>query len=55
MNRPHDHAAWPRQPTAGTSNLPVQLTSFLGREREVRQLISVLGDSRLVTVTGPGG
>jgi predicted ATPase/DNA-binding CsgD family transcriptional regulator len=55
MNRPHDHAAWPRQPTAGTSNLPVQLTSFLGREREVRQLTSVLGDSRLVTVTGPGG
>ena len=38
-----------------TSNLPVQLTSFLGREREVRQLTLALAKSRLVTVTGAGG
>jgi hypothetical protein len=43
MNRPHDLAAWPLEPSAGTSNLPVKLTSFLGREREVRQLTSLLG------------
>ncbi len=55
MNRRQDRAAWPRQPIAATSSLPVQLTSFLGREREVRLLTSVLQESRLVTVTGPGG
>ena len=37
------------------SNLPVQLTSFLGREGEVRQLTLALAKSRLVTVTGSGG
>jgi predicted ATPase len=55
MNRPPDPAAAPRQSTAAISNLPLLLTSFLGREREVRQLTSVLRESRLVTVTGAGG
>ena len=36
-------------------NVPVQLTSFVGREREVSQLALVLRESRLVTVTGAGG
>ena len=39
------------------SNLPVQRTPFIGREREaaaLRQLLS-RGDVRLVTLTGPGG
>jgi len=39
------------------SNMPVQRTAFIGREREVgnlRQLLSH-GDVRLVTLTGPGG
>jgi class 3 adenylate cyclase len=37
------------------SNLPVQLTSFVGRERDVALILDLLGRSRLVTLTGPGG
>ncbi len=37
------------------TNLPVQLTSFVGREREISELCDVLTSSRLVTLTGVGG
>jgi len=38
------------------NNLPVQLTSFVGREREVREASALLADgARLLTLTGPGG
>ncbi|HEX8100768.1 MAG TPA: adenylate/guanylate cyclase domain-containing protein, partial [Actinomycetota bacterium] len=37
------------------SNLPSQFTSFVGRERELRQVTDLLGRSRIVTLTGPGG
>jgi hypothetical protein len=38
-------------------NLPVQLTSFIGREREVAAVRALLQrpEIRLVTLTGPGG
>ncbi len=36
-------------------NLPVQLTSFIGREREIEQVKAALRERRLVTLTGPGG
>ena len=36
-------------------NLPVQLTSFVGREEELASLAETLGESRLVTLTGVGG
>ena len=36
-------------------NLPVQLTTFIGREKEVEQIKKGLGKSRLVTLTGSGG
>ena len=36
-------------------NLPRQLTSFIGRERELQDLKGLLGRSRLLTLTGPGG
>jgi predicted ATPase/class 3 adenylate cyclase len=38
-------------------NLPSQPTSFLGREREVNEIIELLhrSDVRLLTLTGPGG
>jgi predicted ATPase len=39
--------------TAGT--LPVQVNSFVGRERELKQAAAMLGQARLVTLTGPGG
>src|SRR6266545_2385109 len=40
-----------------TTNLPAQITVFIGRERELAALRDLLGrdDVRLVTLTGPGG
>ncbi len=37
------------------SRLPVPLTSFVGRRREVRDVEALVGDARLLTLTGPGG
>lgn len=36
-------------------NLPVEVTSFVGRRRELTELRQLLATARLVTVTGPGG
>jgi predicted ATPase/class 3 adenylate cyclase len=36
-------------------NLPVQLSSFIGREREIADVKRLLGATRLITLTGPGG
>jgi predicted ATPase/DNA-binding SARP family transcriptional activator len=35
--------------------LPVALSSFVGRERELESVLQMLGSHRLVTLTGPGG
>ena len=37
------------------SNLPVELTSFIGRRRELRELKQLLTTTRLLTVIGSGG
>jgi predicted ATPase/class 3 adenylate cyclase len=37
------------------TNLPVRLTTFVGREREVAEITQLLDSARLVTLTGPGG
>jgi predicted ATPase/class 3 adenylate cyclase len=37
------------------NNLPLQLTSFLGRQREIAEGRQLLIDGRLLTLTGPGG
>jgi predicted ATPase/class 3 adenylate cyclase len=37
------------------NNLPLQLTSFVGRERELAEVVRLLADSRLLTLTGSGG
>jgi predicted ATPase/class 3 adenylate cyclase len=40
---------------ATPNNLPIQLTSFLGREREIEDAANRLAGTRLLTLTGPGG
>jgi predicted ATPase/DNA-binding CsgD family transcriptional regulator len=42
-------------PVQVPGNLPRQLTSFVGRERELRELKELLDRGRLLTLTGPGG
>jgi len=41
----------------GTSspNIPIPMTSFIGRETEVNEVASLISKSRLVTLTGSGG
>ncbi|MFG3259910.1 ATP-binding protein [Streptomyces sp. NPDC048172] len=38
-----------------TGELPMEVTGFVGRDAELRQLDGLLAHARLVTVTGPGG
>jgi predicted ATPase/class 3 adenylate cyclase len=40
---------------ASPNNLPTQLTSFIGRDDQVREATRLLARSRLLTLTGPGG
>jgi len=37
------------------TNLRAELTSFVGRDAELRQVAGLLGAHRLITLTGPGG
>ena len=36
-------------------NLPLQVSSFIGRQRELARVIEALGEARVVTLTGVGG
>ncbi|MCA2212533.1 BTAD domain-containing putative transcriptional regulator [Jidongwangia harbinensis] len=44
-----------RSPKAARGNLPAELSSFVGRDAEVRTVAELIGAHRLVTLTGPGG
>ncbi len=44
-----------RQVTTAPNNLRHSLTSFVGREADLQALKTMLGESRLVTLTGTGG
>jgi len=44
-----------RSLSAHPNNLPQQLTSFIGREREMATVRRLLGSTRLLTLTGTGG
>lgn len=37
------------------TNLPVPITSFIGREKEVEEIVKLFAKNRLVTLTGSGG
>jgi class 3 adenylate cyclase len=38
-----------------SNNLPIALTSFIGREREMEEIKELTNGNRLITITGPGG
>jgi len=40
---------------ARSSNLPVELSTFVGREADIEEVARLLETSRLITLTGPGG
>ena len=40
---------------ARPNNLPMSLTTFVGRERDLGEARRLLGTARLLTITGPGG
>lgn len=44
-----DRDPWPRH------NLPAPLTNFIGREREIAELLQLVPAARLLTLTGAGG
>ena len=37
------------------NNLPLELSSFVGRQREIAEVEALLSEHRLLTLTGPGG
>lgn len=45
----------PRSLSSRPQNLPIQLTSFIGRTTEIKSITGHLLADRLVTITGPGG
>src|SRR6266699_3551343 len=54
LDAPAGLAAAPRARRRGRP-LPAQLTSFIGRERELGEVAGLLERDRLVTLAGPGG
>ena len=48
--------SFPPLKTISNTNLPRPASSFVGRQKEVEELLALLGNgTRLVTLTGPGG
>ena len=56
-DRPGSVVAFPsaRGVKPPTGNLPFELSSFAGREREIAEVKGLLGSTRLLTLTGSGG
>ncbi len=48
-------AGLPHSGHAPPTNLRTQLTSFVGRAAEIAEVKKLLGETRLLTLTGPGG
>jgi predicted ATPase/DNA-binding SARP family transcriptional activator len=60
--RQRGHPAWTRHRTLpevterdSHDRLPTPLSSFIGRSRETAEITALLGDHRIVTLTGAGG
>jgi non-specific serine/threonine protein kinase len=54
-DRPSDEQAAARVAPLGAHNLPLEVSTLIGRERELAQLRPLLGSSRLITLVGAGG
>ncbi len=52
---PEESSAVPTAPPMNQTNLPVPLTSFIGREQAMADVAAALNTSRLLTLIGPGG
>ena len=50
-----DDDEFPPLRSVDQTNLPVQPTPFVGRERELAEVLALLNVHRIVTLTGPGG
>ncbi len=50
-----DDDEFPPLRSVDQTNLPVQPTPFVGRERELAEVLALLDVHRIVTLTGPGG
>src|SRR5215470_10044218 len=48
-------ADFPPLKTAHVGNIPLPVSSFIGRARELEQIVATLGQARVVTLTGAGG
>jgi predicted ATPase/class 3 adenylate cyclase len=47
--------AFPPLKSLYRTNLPIAATPFLGREKELAEVVALLAGTRLLTLTGPGG
>jgi predicted ATPase/DNA-binding SARP family transcriptional activator len=52
---PADRPSPPPAPRRRLTNLPAQLTSFVGRSEELNRAAEMLAEARFITLTGPGG
>ena len=50
-----DEGEFPPLKSVDQTNLPVQPTPFVGRDRELAEVLGLLDANRIVTLTGPGG
>src|SRR5262245_25507888 len=48
-------ASFPPLKTVHVGNIPLPVSSFIGRGRQLEQTAAALGQARVVTLTGPGG
>ncbi|HEU5419800.1 MAG TPA: BTAD domain-containing putative transcriptional regulator [Streptosporangiaceae bacterium] len=54
-NAPRHHPGPARGRPGAGHNLPVSLSTFIGRDRALAELGALIGQHRLITLTGPGG